>query len=279
MANDYKYSQNTYPLIADELSHEGAFKRFTHFPTPKEVLDYAMLGLPRYMPLNREPITEAMVEPFLSSAVTEIEMETGADISEVTHFHIEDTLPDQLTANWTGIRLMRWPATEITSMSFKYPHAATTSVYQRYEIPRQWVMLRKNRINLIAGIGSVSVITNSSALAPVGGLFSFISVNGFRPGAIEVIYKSGFSHDKLPSSVADLIKTWAAHRFLSEIIPVLFPQNSTTVTIDSVSQSVSLNIFQALQARLTSLEQKKKELQAALIKSFGKTIKYAFIGS
>src|SRR5690242_9022694 len=116
MTQDYKYNYHTYPVYAEEMSAEGAFKRFMPFPGPKEVYDFVLMGLPKVFPLTKEPITVAMVEPYLNSAITEIEMELGCNLSEVTHFHSEDYIDGMFTNNYQGMRLQRWPATEIVDV-------------------------------------------------------------------------------------------------------------------------------------------------------------------
>jgi hypothetical protein len=282
VAQDYTYSYNTYPIFSEETAIEGALKRFTPMPNPTDVYNYALMGLPKYFPLTREPITVDLVVPFLNSAITEIEMELGCNISEVTHYHSEDYIDGMFTSNYMGIRMQRWPATSIVQMQLKYPHTNTPTPYQKYTIPANWIYLRRNRVNVVAALGAVTVSTDNSATVTAGGIFTFITGfnrGAYGPGSIEVIYKAGFKHDQLPSAVADLIKTWAAWRFLQDLIPVLFPQTSVAVGIDGVSQSVTLNMYAALMARLAQMEQKKKELAAALTKSFGRTAKMSFLGS
>lgn len=282
MAQDYKYKYNTYPIFSEEMSIEGAFKRYTPFPQPQDVYAFALMGLPKYFPLTREPIPVSIAEQYLNSAITEIEMELGINLSPVTHYHSEDYIDGMMTSNYTGIRLQRWPATEIISCVLKYPMTNTPTPYQQYTIPPGWIMLRKNRMNVVASVGTVTVQTDNSATVTTGGIFAYISGftrGAYAPGSIEVVYKAGFEHDRLPSSVADLVKTWAAWRMLGDIIPVMFPQASVSVGIDGVQQSVAFNIAALLTQRATMLEQKKKELAAALVKSFGRTAKMSFIGS
>lgn len=282
MAQDYKYQYNTYPIFAEEFSHEGAFKRFSPFPGPKEVYDFALMGLPKYFPLTKEPITVDMVEPYLNSAITEIEMSLGCNLSEVTHFHSEDYIDGMFTNNYQGTRLQRWPATEIVDMKLKYPHTNTQNVYQRYTIPAPWIYLRMNKVNVVAAIGSVTVNTDNTSLVTAGGIFTYITGFGrgaYQPGTIEVVYKAGFKHDKMPSNVVDLIKTWAAARWLSDLIPVMFPTSGVQVSIDGVAQGVTYNIQQLLTDRLAKMEQKKKELSESLKKQYARTIKMSFIGA
>jgi hypothetical protein len=282
VTQDYKDRYNLYPVHAQEMSFEGAVKRFSAFPQPKDVYEYALLGLPKYFPITKEPITVEMVEPFLNSAITELEMETGMNISPVTHYHSEAYIDGMFENNYMGIRLQQWPATEITQMQLKYPHTNTLLTYQKYTIPPNWIYLQRNRVNVVAAIGSVTVSVNNEGLVAAGGIFTYITGFGrgaYQPGVVEIIYKAGFENDKLPSSIADLIKTCAALRFLVDIAPVLFPNSGTTVSVDGVSQSVQYNVPQMLTQRVSMLEKKKQELIASVKKGFGRTITKTFIGS
>jgi hypothetical protein len=282
MTQQYDKFYHTYPVFSHEYGADGSVKRFDTFPTPKTVLDYALMGLPKVFPLTREPITEALVEPFLNSAVTEIELALNCNISPVQHFHSEDTVDGMFESNFSGIRLSKWPATQIIQFQLKFPHTNTAIPYQSYTVPAPWLMLRRNRVNLVASQGALTVNTEQNVALTAGGFFTFatgFSRTGWQPGVIEVVYVAGFEADRLPSVVADLIKTWAAIRFLNDIMPVLFPASSVNKAIDAVSQGVTFSVQQGLAARLQGLEQKKTELTNAFKKGFGVSMKYTFIGA
>jgi hypothetical protein len=282
MSQQYDKFYHTYPVFSHEYGADGSVKRFETFPTPKTVLDYALMGLPKVFPLTREPITEALVEPFLNSAVTEIELALNCNISPVQHFHSEDTVDGMFESNFAGIRLSKWPATQVVQFQLKFPHTNTAVPYQSYTVPAPWIMLRRNRVNLVASQGALTVNTEQNVALTAGGFFTFatgFSRTGWQPGVIEVVYVAGFEADRLPSLVADLIKTWAAIRFLNDIMPVLFPASSVNKAIDAVSQGVTFSVQQGLVARLQGLEQKKTELTNAFKKGFGVSMKYTFIGS
>lgn len=279
---NYGYQYHSYPLYSQETSYEGSFKRFGSFPTPREVFDYALFGLPKIFPLTNEVIDPETIVPFLESSITEIEQDIGVNLSPVTHFHSEDYIDGMFTENFMGMRLQRWPATEITSVRLKYPHTNTQNTYQEYAIPPDWVYLRRNKVNIVAAIGAISAQTNSPNVATSGGIFTYITGFGrgsYQPGTIEVVYKAGFQDDRLPSFVADYIKTHAALRYLVDVTPVLFPNSSVNVAIDGVSQSVTYNIQQLLTARMENLEKKKNELKRAFKKGFGRTVEMSFNGS
>ncbi|MEM4379316.1 MAG: hypothetical protein QXL01_01335 [Thermoplasmatales archaeon] len=282
MSQTYGHQYHTYPVHSEETSYEGSFKRFTTFPTPKEVYDYALMGIPKVFPITNEPIPESFAQTALESAITEIENETGMDLSPVTRYHSEDYIDGMFTNNFMGIRLQHWPATKIIQMQLKFPHTNTAATYQRYTIPANWIYLKKNRLNVVAAMGSVTVGVDNESLVSAGGIFTYITGfarGAYAPGTTEIVYESGWQHDKLPSHVADLVKTWAAYRMLPDMIPVLAPNNGVSVSIDGVSQSTSYNLAQLLATRVQLLEKKKQELTAAITKSFGRTLKLSQIGS
>lgn len=279
---NYGKDYHTYPVYSNEMSHEGAVKKYRPMPTPTDVFNYALLGLPKILPMTREQMTPEIVEPFLESAIVDIESEMSCNISEVTHFFPVEYVDGMFTSNFTGILLNRWPATEIIKMVIKYPHTLTKDIYQSYTIPPAWIALFRNKVNVVAGVGSMNLNVQAPSAATAGGIFSFItgfSRGAWQPAMIEITYKAGFSHDKLPANVADLIKTWASLYFLADIAPVLFPNSSVQVSVDAISQGVSYNIQQTLNKRLEDLEKKKTNLKRNFKKEFGKTIGMSFVGA
>ena len=167
-------------------------------------------------------------------------------------------------------------------MQLKFPHTQTQDTFQTYTIPPVWIALRRNRINVSASYGAVSIQANSTANASAAGIFSYITGftrGAYQPAIIEVQYEAGWSNDRLPSTVADLIKTWAAWRALQDMFAPLFPVAGTSVGIDSVSQSANIPMAQLLMQRIGFLEKKCIELKSAITGSLGRTIKMGFIGA
>lgn len=305
----YGYQHHTYPVFSQDLMTEGSFKRFLPMPGPQEVFDYALMGLPKYLPLTQETITpqgfvltqpktmmDGTVRPigtvttsidvadYLTSAVTEIEMDLDCQLSETIHNHDEDYVYDKFRSGFMGTKLTRWPATEILQILLKFPHAKnpTNELYQTYEIPAQWIYLRRNKVNVVASIGSVTSKRYGGNRAADGGFFAFITGLGrgvYSPGKIEIVYKSGFNSDRLPAVVADMIKTWAARRYLSDVGSVLFPNNSVNVSIDGISQSASYDVQRLVTQRAEELEKKAYEQKRIFKKQFGNTVNMSFIGT
>ncbi len=288
--------------------HEGSFKRFLPMPGPQEVFDYALMGLPKYLPLTQETITpqgfvltqpktmmDGSVRPagtitsridvadYLTSAVTEIEMDLDCQLSETIHNHDEDYIYNKFRTGYMGTKLTRWPATEILQVLIKFPHAKNPAeeLYQSYEIPSQWIYLRRNKVNVVASVGSINSKRHGSN-ASAQGFFAYMTGFGrgvYSPGNIEIVYKAGFNNDRLPAVVADMIKTWAAKRYLSDVGSVLFPNNSVNVSIDGISQSASYDVQRLVTQRSEDLEKKSHEQKRIFKKQFGNTVGMSFVGT
>lgn len=279
---DYKYQYHTYPVYSSELSAESAFKRFTPFPTPQDVYDFCLMGMPKVFPMTREPIPLSVAEKFLTSAVTHLEMSLGCNLSEVVHYHSEDSVADMFTSNFTGVNLQRWPATQIIQFQVKYAHTNTTTPYATFSLPSAWIYLMRNKVNILAGIGTVTPIYDNAGLVTASGLFGYgpgFNSRDYQPGTIEIVYKAGFEHDRMPANVADLIITVASRFMLEEIAPMLFPQNTVSVNIDSVGQSVGLNVAQMLQTKIQQLKEKQAELTKGFTSQFGQSVKFTRFGA
>ena len=122
----------------------------------------------------------------------------------------------------------------------------------------------------------------SAGDANAAGVFQYIT--GFARGAyqpcmIEVQYVSGFSSDRFPAILKDLILTVATIRMLNDLGPKLFPYQQAMVSIDGISQSATLPGASYLLQLLQGLIQKRADLTQAFTKYFGRTIKMAFIGA
>lgn len=283
MAGEYVDPWNTYPIYSRDESFEGAVKRYTHLPTPTDLINFALKGMPKVYPLTKEPITQEDVEGYLTSAFTEIEMGMGIDLSPVERFFTADYVSDMFEVNYAGVRLPHFPATQINKYSLKFSHAATSTPFLEYVIPPGWIALKNNKVNIAAATGTVQVRQGggTEALSALG-IFSFI--NGFargsyQPQVIEIQYMSGFANDKVPAVVADLVKTVAAIRMLSDLGPLLFPFSSTSVQIDGVSQSAGLPGPRLLEAKVQALREKRAELESAIRSHFGRSINWSFIGA
>lgn len=279
----YTVQYHTYPVFTadDGLSMEGAQQRFRSMPTPKDVFDRALIGMPKVFPLTGEEIEPSDTATYLQNAMTEIEMSLNINITPVEHSQSFDYIDGMFSSNFSGMKLERWPATFVESLTLKFPHTQTKSPYQMYTIPPAWVALRRNRINVVAAFGAIEVTTDQTNIATAGGLFSYITGFGrgpYQPAMIECVYTAGFEADKLPNTLHDVIVTLAALRFLEDVGIALFPVTSVGLAIDSVSQSATI-VPNLVAQKIELLRNQYTQKVNALTRNFGRTLKMAFIGA
>ena len=279
---EHGYQYHTYPVRANDNTIEGSFKRYRPMPTPVEVFNYSMLGLPKVLPITREQMTPELIEPALESAINEIEMSYSCLLSETTLFHPVDYIDGMFFRDYSGTKLPKWPATEIVSVKLKFPHTNTSATFQEYTIPSNWVSLEKNKVNIIASIGAVSTSNKNPVVSTPAGVFSYIT--GFHRGAwqpnlLEIGYVAGFKQDKYPAVLYDLIRTIAAKNFMIDVLPALFPSQSVNVSVDGISQGVSYSVPQLISSRIENLKAKQIELSRAFRKEFGKFTSRTYFGA
>jgi len=277
---NYEQPYHTYPIMSTSDGYEGAMKIYDTFPTPQDLINYALKGLPKKYPLTGEPIMAKDVEYYVTSALSEVQMDLGCDILPTEHMQPHDFIDGMFNANFTGLKLTRWPAWKVLNVRFKFAHTQTNTPFQSYTLPAAWIALRRNRITVAPSYGGMMV--QQTADTNAAGVFQYIT--GFARGAyhpclIETQYVAGFDQDRFPAILKDLILTVASIRMLTDIGPKLFPYNSASVSIDGISQSASLPGPGYLLQLLQGLMQKRNELTASFVKYFGKTIKMGFIGA
>ena len=269
-----------YPVLAADCGYEPGVRKLGSIPTPLDVYNYALLGIPKVMPLTGEVIPLDFAEDALQSAIAEIEMSTGMNISEVVHHFPEDFIVGKFGLNCTGTQLPKWPASEIVKVSLKFPNANTNSVYQEVVIPPTWIFLSKNKMNITPSSGSASGSTSSGVATPQYGVYAYFMgiQQSYSPGILEIVYKAGFKQDQLPANLVDLIKTWASFRLITDLLPILFPHSGVSVSIDGVNQSVQFNIQSMLTNRLEGLDKKRQDLIKSLKSQYKSVISTTFVG-
>lgn len=272
-----------YPIEARDLDGiEGAFKRYTSLPAVKDLREVGLFGVQLIAPHVYRTITDDYLSRFLTSAMNEVEMSQGMILSPTEFFHSVDYVEGMFESNWTGIKLPKFPTTSVMNVSMKFVHTYTTKPFTDYELPASWLALSVyGKLNIIADTGAIGATYDSGGYATAGGYFLAMAnynVQGYRPGAVEVRYKAGFENDRVPAIVADLVLTVASLRLLQDISPIIAPFAAVSVGIDGVSQSASL-VPNFLLARISQLEQKRREQQNAITKAYGRTIKMTVLGS
>ena len=285
---DYTGDIHQYPVGARDRDDdstagsgiEGAHFRFLPLPTPEDIRMIALFGLKRLAPDAYAEISDKLIQHHLTSAMGEMEMQHNLRLTPTETFVSVDYVSGMFAENYSGIPLRVWPATAITQFLFKFPHSQTSDPILQWEVPPNWVILRHNMLNVACDYGRFQITrstSGNSGMPPLAGMMGFMSGN-YRPSAIEVRYLAGFTADKVPATVCDWIVTLASIRLLTNVIPLLFPFSSSSVTIDGVTQSSSINAAALLTQRLQQLEVQAKKQQSAVLGSYGRNFHLTFVG-
>ena len=275
-------SPGTYPIgvLDTESGLEGAFKRFVSQPTPSDLRTFGLLGLTAINPLINQLVTDEMLQFWLASASVEIEQKLSICISPIQKKQPFDfVVSNVIGPNWGGYNLSDYPVFEVTRVEIKFPHTQTDAPVLSFVLPAEWVSVSGRKVNIVPGYGALIPILNPVGIPVGGGMMTILGTDLYRPNMIEVSYTAGFANDRLPATVADLILTVAMIRMLPEILPFIFPYTQVSVGIDGVSQSATNMIAILVQARITMLQQKRRELESAIKNSFGNLLNLEFIGT
>jgi hypothetical protein len=271
---------NPYPRLSNteqtgQLDIEANFVRFKTMITPRDVITFGLVGVPKTFPMTNEPITEEYVALHLQSSISELEM-MGMYMSAINAFHVDDFHEGGLTTGrYMPTILKKYPVRSITSIELRYPNAMKDKPSLIYRIPDDWITFEQNKINVIATTGFLAPnLVSGSANMPLVNLFQ----TNYRPQGYRVEYKAGFDQDKLPVIVWQLLCDMTTFAILSEIAPLLFPSTSINVSIDSVGQSANLPGPKIFEGRLNALKLKIDRNRNLIASYYGMLAGVEFMG-
>lgn len=277
----YQNGWNSYPIhVKDDGNSnlEPAFRRFDTFPTIKDVRDFSMIGLQRLVPDVHQIITDDFIRLYLTSAINEIEMSMGIFLSPAEQTLIYDVVEGVFGPRFSGQQIPQYPVNQILSCKLKSVHAMSDNPVNTLDIPPNWISFRNRRFNIMADIGTVRTQSGTAGTT----LTPYLAAYGYgpwRPNAIEIQVNVGFAEDRFPAILKELVLMQTSIGLLNDIIPILFPFNSTSVAIDGVSQSASLPGPQFLMTRIGMLEKLRDQKKAAIKASLGNSLIMTYVNT
>jgi hypothetical protein len=213
--------------------------------------------------MTNEVLTDATIQHFINSAISEIEHEFDLYITPVRFLEKHDYDKEMFVKSYSFIQLQHGNVLNIDSLTLTFSNEPDTKVI---DFPMEFVhvMPQEGVIQLVPAFGNTFSGFLLSAFS--GTQFHAIRAMGATnfPGGIRVGYTSGFALDKVPSMIVNLVESLAAHKVLSLLGPVLFPHNSIGISIDGVSQSTSNPGPGFLQGRMDNLEKVIEKQKIAL---------------
>lgn len=261
---------NIDPHTVDQGVGEPGFTRYGPILDVERFKAEYLFGIPLVSTLTGEQISDATLKMFLRKGIAEFEHSVRIPVSPVKcveKFDYERADDIQFGTR----RLRRWPLLQVSSLKAQWPGRAAG---QEGVYPTGWLEPDGDTglFRIVPRATSGGFDGDIHAVLTHG--FQGITVGRFKtwPNMWHVEYTAGFAHDKVPDGVNDLIGTFAAIKFISQMGPAIFPVNSYSVGIDGMSQGSANSGPQWLQARMQDLQMQAEKMTTDLRGHYGTDI-------
>jgi hypothetical protein len=231
--------------------------RYLPLPTPESMKKGPLFGLPLRSFLTQQVVEDSTIESYISQAISEIEHTLNLFITPVTFAERHDYSREMQFWAFGVTKLYNTPILNVEEYELTFNNGiGIPGSLPLVRIPLEFIHVQPQdgTIQLVPAQG----VTISGFIVSIYSGLGYHAFNSqaisYWPGAVFVKYRAGFERCKVPALLVALIENLAAYKFLSALGPVLFPYNSTSVSIDGTSQSVSTPGPLFLQNRLKDLQ-------------------------
>lgn len=213
--------------------------RFCELPSPADMRKRKLFGIPLCSSLTGEEIADDTIQFYINAAISELEHMLDIYITPVKFREKHDYRRHEFTWNYNYLKVDHAPILEVTKVELSFSNDTQVDGFVQFPLEHVHTMPQEGVLQLVPAFGTSLSGFLLSAFS--GTQFHALRATGITnfPGGMRVEYTAGFAPDKIPYAVCEAIEAIAAVNLLSEMGPVLFPQNSTSIGIDGVSQSVS----------------------------------------
>lgn len=255
-----------------EMATNAEIRRLEPLIGPDEIQQRHVFGIPLVSRMKNpvtgkyQIMTDDTIKDFILDALSQAEQDLKIDISPVER---KFKMPYQ-RLDYEAFGYMSLPYRPISRLiKVSITPANGLSIF---DIPLTWVetaYMHRGQINIIPMTAAITggFVTGGQIPASV----YFLTLTGARnwiPAWFQIECISGFPDGMVPRVINDYIGTVAAWEILSQIIPTYMLANSHSLSIDGLSQSVSMNPA-LLQQRLKDLSDKRERLRGRIRNMFG----------
>lgn len=218
---------------------------------------------------------DALLNHYIEQAVAQVEQEASLTLFPID---VEERHPwdRQEFEAWGYLRCNLKPINKIREVVIQSSDATDL-----YRFPNEWIeqgYLHKGQIHLIplAAANQNGAVVSLTSAAGITFMTMFGNLTGWMAAYWTVRYQAGFPDGKLPQIVNQLVGTVAAMEVLSNLAATYATQQSMSLGIDGLSQSISNPGAQLFQPRIEMLQAKRTQLASRLKTIFGNKF---FIGT
>jgi len=249
---------SSYPLFASDSGNN--FSRVEPLITPEIVLKDYLFGVKLKDPINKQEYTAADIKRAIGKSVNAIELALNINIFPVTR-SIKLPFDRNLFKSMGYTELPFRPVLQINKFCIE-----SADQVDQFTFPASMLDVGNLALGLVT-FGAVALMTPSgliTSLAGGGGVASPLLLTTYQslnwiPNFYRIECVTGFNDNQIPVSINELIGIQTALDILSRVGP-LFRTNSTSISQDAISQSLSGPGNTLYLQRTNELQLRKKEL-------------------
>jgi hypothetical protein len=251
------------------------FSRCEPLLTPEQLRSRHLFGIPLVSqirdPFTNKPfvMTDEILKDYITRAVNEAELETGLVIFPV---QFDERHPWDVFAfnQFNYMRVEQRPVISVERLTI-----AMSNHSDVYVVDNNWIEVGQAYKGIINVLPVTTSVAQSGVATGSAGGAVFLSVFASRswiPSFWRIIYTAGFKEGQIPRIVNELIGAIAAMKILSSLATTYAKQNSSSLSIDAMSQSVSTPGPQLFAVRMKELAEERKMIIQKLKKNYGTTL-------
>lgn len=251
--------QEPFPLRhIEEISPK--VERFGHIPTPDLLKKTKLFGIPLVSSLTGESMSDDAIDFYINAAISEIEHMLDLNITPVKYREKHDYRRHNFTWNHNYLKVDHPNILNVSKVELSFTNDEDVRGFVDFPLEHVHVQPQEGVIQLVPAFGTSLSGFLLSAFS--GTQFHALRATGITnfPGGIRVEYTAGFAPGKIPYIICQAIEIMSAINILSSLGPVLFPQSSTSISIDGVSQGVGTFGPKHLNDRIQQLEQERERV-------------------
>lgn len=255
--------ETMFPLRAIE-EESPSVDRYLPLPTAQSIRSNRLFGIPLRSSLTGEELPDDVITSYIAGAISELEQMLDIYITPVKFREKHDY--DKHPFFWSyGYLTVDHPnILSVEELQLSFTNDPNVEGFVNFPLEHIHVMPQEGVIQLVPAYGTSLSGFLLSAFS--GTQFHALRAIGLQhfPGGIRVTYTAGFNRDKVPASIVELLEISAAVKTLSMLGPLIYPVNSTSISIDGTSQSVGTPGPQFLAGRIKDLtDEYERKLDAA----------------
>jgi len=229
--------------------------RSAPMPTPAILRNTVLFGIPLKSFLTGQEVTDEGLQYYIDVAISEVEHALDLYINPVEFDERHDYSRHLQFWSFGYMKIDHSPVRTVKKYELTFNNGLNNGQVL-VDVPLEFIHTQpmEGTVQLVPAQG----VTIAGFIAS---LYSGMGYHAFNsgvitnwPGAVHIVYDSGFGRDKVPALLSGLIANMAALQFLSVMGPILFPYNSVSIGIDGTSQSTGTLGPAFLQLRIKELQ-------------------------